>query len=466
MGTNQSPDNQEHVSRREAIGRGVCGVAGMIAAGGLSSRVFAATAEKTPRRRSSPKRRRPRRGGQGQGQGQEGPGQIGHPDLLVGGMSHNDTWDPKAGTATNTWVSLTSSSLPTWGIQLGALFPKLAKQADKYSLIRSMTHGNNGHETAAYLMQTGHQPAGAWLTQCRRHLHLFKKAQYKGLLPPYVVMLEAAGRFSRRASWAPRTSLSPRAAIPTRPASSAGNRQSRNRRRAAKARRELAIRSISLATAWRTSRRWLPRGGQAEGLRFDLGQGEGSLQPRQRTGGTPRSLRPAHVRAGMPGGAADGRGGRALRHDQLPRRLGHALQPLCDDAATVSHVGPRAAMLLADLGDRGLLDSTLVWCTGEFGRTRSLLEPPWNGGAITTGTSLPCWSPAADSRAAASSARPTRKAKRSRNAPSIPRTCWEACTCWPASTPRPSCPSLGLDAYVLDAENEGMKSAGLLEEII
>jgi hypothetical protein len=35
----------------------------------------------------------------------------------------------------------------------------LAKQADKYSLIRSMTHGSNAHETAAYTVQTG-RPAG------------------------------------------------------------------------------------------------------------------------------------------------------------------------------------------------------------------------------------------------------------------------------------------------------------------
>ena len=50
-------------------------------------------------------------------------------------------------------------SRPTWtGSRLGCLFPELAKQADKFSLIRSMTHRNNGHETAAYLMQTGHTP--------------------------------------------------------------------------------------------------------------------------------------------------------------------------------------------------------------------------------------------------------------------------------------------------------------------
>ena len=45
------------------------------------------------------------------------------------------------------------------GIQIGQLLPQLAQQADKYSIIRGMTHGNNGHETAAYMVQTG-RPSG------------------------------------------------------------------------------------------------------------------------------------------------------------------------------------------------------------------------------------------------------------------------------------------------------------------
>jgi arylsulfatase A-like enzyme len=39
------------------------------------------------------------------------------------------------------------------------------------------------------------------------------------------------------------------------------------------------------------------------------------------------------------------------------------------------------ATLLADLADRGLLDSTIVLAGGEFGRTPKVLwESPWNGG--------------------------------------------------------------------------------------
>jgi uncharacterized protein (DUF1501 family) len=39
------------------------------------------------------------------------------------------------------------------------------------------------------------------------------------------------------------------------------------------------------------------------------------------------------------------------------------------------------AALLEDLSERGLLSSTIVWWSGEFGRTPKVLwEAPWNGG--------------------------------------------------------------------------------------
>ena len=39
------------------------------------------------------------------------------------------------------------------------------------------------------------------------------------------------------------------------------------------------------------------------------------------------------------------------------------------------------ATLLQDLSERGLLDSTILWYNGEFGRTpRVMWEAPWNGG--------------------------------------------------------------------------------------
>jgi len=39
------------------------------------------------------------------------------------------------------------------------------------------------------------------------------------------------------------------------------------------------------------------------------------------------------------------------------------------------------ASLFHDLAERGLLESTIVWVEGEFGRTpRIMWEPPWDGG--------------------------------------------------------------------------------------
>src|SRR6185436_7511419 len=109
--------------------------------------------------------------------------------FLWGGMSHNDTWDPKPDSGYD-YMGDFAKAIPTNvdGIQLGELFPKLAQQADKFSLIRSMTHRNNGHETAAYLMQTAHAP-GERLAypSVGAVFSLFKSPTDTGLIPPYVV---------------------------------------------------------------------------------------------------------------------------------------------------------------------------------------------------------------------------------------------------------------------------------------
>jgi uncharacterized protein (DUF1501 family) len=52
---------------------------------------------------------------------------------------------------------------------------------------------------------------------------------------------------------------------------------------------------------------------------------------------------------------------------------------------TMQRKGPELdkglAMLLEDLAQRGLLDNTIVWCCGEFGRSPKVnWEAPWNGG--------------------------------------------------------------------------------------
>jgi hypothetical protein len=344
MSTNHHPDNQQHVSRREALRRGAWSAAGLVAASGLGARAYAAEPEKTPEQKLADEKAA--RDAAAKAKAKQGQIKSVIQVFLWGGMSQNDTWDPKPGTGWD-YMGEFDRVIPTNvdGIQLSFLFPHLAKQADKFALIRSMTHGNNGHETAAYLMQTGHAPGGRLAYPSVGAIFTyFKKDQYKGLVPPYIVMLQAAGRFSEEGFLGPAYKPFATGGDPNAErfeVQGIVNRGINDARQ--KARRELVdkvnLMGYGLADVPGNGCR---RGGQGERLRVDLGQRPGSLQSGQRTRGTPGPLRPEHVRAGMSGRAADGRGGSALHHHQFPRWLGHARKPLSDDAAPVSAVGPRA----------------------------------------------------------------------------------------------------------------------------
>jgi len=127
---------------------------------------------------------------------------------MGGGPPHTDTFDPKPDAGYDycgPFRQVSDTNVP--GIQIGQLLPQLAQQADKYSIIRSMTHGNNGHETASYLTQTGRRPGDRLVYPCAGAVvSLFKgyDAGYKGLLPPYIVLTQSQGRFSEAGFLGPR----------------------------------------------------------------------------------------------------------------------------------------------------------------------------------------------------------------------------------------------------------------------
>src|SRR5512133_2949625 len=119
---------------------------------------------------------------------------------MWGGPCHLDTFDPKP-EAGNDYTGPLNKPIETnvSGIRVCELLPLLAKQADKYSLIRSMTHGVNAHETASYTVQTGRISGGRDVyPSVGAVVSLFKgySAGYKGLIPPYIVLTQPQGRFS------------------------------------------------------------------------------------------------------------------------------------------------------------------------------------------------------------------------------------------------------------------------------
>ena len=99
------------------------------------------------------------------------------------------------------------------------------------------------------------------------------------------------------------------------------------------------------------------------------------------------------------------------------------------------------ATLLQDLSDRGLLDSTIVWCCGEFGRTPKVQwEPPWNGGRGHYGKVFSALVAGGGFKGGHVVGRVRRQGRRGQGPARLSRaTSSAACTsCW-ASTPTPSC---------------------------
>jgi hypothetical protein len=71
---------------------------------------------------------------------------------LEGGPSQMDTWDPKPSSA----FKPISTNVP--GIQVSELLPKLSKRMDKLAIVRSMHTRGNDHPQGTHYAITGHEP--------------------------------------------------------------------------------------------------------------------------------------------------------------------------------------------------------------------------------------------------------------------------------------------------------------------
>lgn len=88
---------------------------------------------------------------------------------LGGGPTHIETFDPKteAPAEFRSMVGATKTSLP--GVQIGSLFPEMAKRAHRMAFVRSFAHGNSGHAGGTHYVMTGvdHPPADNGLPPIR-----------------------------------------------------------------------------------------------------------------------------------------------------------------------------------------------------------------------------------------------------------------------------------------------------------
>ena len=76
--------------------------------------------------------------------------------FLVGGPSQLDTWDPKPDAPAEIRGPYQAIKTNVPGIQVTEIFPRMAKHADKYALLRTVYHTAAGvHDTGHQMMQTG-----------------------------------------------------------------------------------------------------------------------------------------------------------------------------------------------------------------------------------------------------------------------------------------------------------------------
>jgi hypothetical protein len=75
--------------------------------------------------------------------------------FLTGGAPQHDTFDPKPAAPAEYRGELKPIATSVAGTQVSELFPLLAQQAQRYCLVRSVTHHDNVHTSAGYSMLTG-----------------------------------------------------------------------------------------------------------------------------------------------------------------------------------------------------------------------------------------------------------------------------------------------------------------------
>lgn len=299
--------------------------------------------------------------------------------FIVGGMSHHDMWDlkPQAPAEIRGDFSPIATRVP--GLQIGELLPQIATVTDKFALLRSMTHTDSDHGRGFHIMMTGKKAGvGDFNGNQNNNQHpclgsMVARLGAAGELPPYISVpnfLNSGGPSFLGSSYGPFT-IEADPADPTfqvrditLPASITGDRsrlrqaalQELNRLEGEVERAQTQVKSLDefyekahrLMTS-KKAKEAFDIARESERTRAAYGMtsiGQCSLLARRL------------VEAGCRFVSIEN--GHWDTHRKNSYSLKDLLCPSFDQAIPA---------LLRDLEQRGLLDSTLVVVTTEFGRT-------------------------------------------------------------------------------------------------
>ncbi len=308
--------------------------------------------------------------------------------FLKGGLSTIDAWDLKPEAPVEFRGEFRPIDTVVPGIQISEHLPRVARQMDKLSLVRSFNHRNSDHGPADHYMLTGYFPAPGFNPNLKPNNQrpaygaiVARKLGPRGSVPPYVClprMHASAGPAYLGATVAPLVieadPAAPDFAVPDMvpPLTLAADRLARREellaqvdrfQQAAETQANAAAQTVSVfrerAFSLMTSeaaKRAFDIHAEPEDLRDEYGRhtlGQSCLMARRLVEAGVRCVTIDHTNWDT-----HDNNFHVLRQDLLP------------------HLDAGLSTLLRDLADRGLLESTLVVVTGEFGRT-----PRINGNA-------------------------------------------------------------------------------------
>ncbi len=284
---------------------------------------------------------------------------------LQGGASHLDTFDPKPGRTTGGPWKPVATAIP--GVYLGQHLPKLAAQMQRFALIRSMTSKEGNHSRARTLVHTAYAPE-ATVTHPSFGAAVSKEAGPKEFELPNFVSIgpqqDTAGFLG--VQHGPFVIDNPNRPIQNIDYAVGADRVERRLDLLAGLQDDFAASHGKDVTAGRDDMFMKAKRLVDSKLReaFDLSKEDGKTRDaygRTETGAACLMARRL-AEAGVSCIEVVVNGWDT--HDDNFNRV----EKLC------AGLDPALATLLDDLARRGLLDSTLVTCFGEFGRTPRINE--------------------------------------------------------------------------------------------
>jgi uncharacterized protein (DUF1501 family) len=301
--------------------------------------------------------------------------------FLHGGLSTIDTWDLKPDAPQEFRGEFRPIATNVPGTRVGEHLPQMARQMDKLSLVRSFRHHNSDHGPADHYMLTGYFPQAGFNPTLNPNNQrpavgsvVARRLGPRGSVPPYVVLPKqhpSTGAAYLGPGAAPfvidADPNAPDFAVPDivpPPSLEAGRLDDRKRllaqvdrfHRAAEARANGAARTVSVFRDRAFDLMTSPRAKRA----FDIHAEPDGLRDRygRNTLGQSCLMARRLVEAGVRCVTVDHSNWDT--HDANFATLKRQLLPWLDAALST---------LLCDLRERGLLETTLVVVTGEFGRT-------------------------------------------------------------------------------------------------